>query len=233
MNEETPYRNAPHPTLAHLGCAALVILLATSSSFGLLSHDFHLWLITHPYTMPLGFLGALAAAYLLEYSLTTPAMLALLITSAVCGGLSLCSINLEADLNLPWILAAGPLGYFLTAAITLHLQNESLYRWQLSSILIAGAALLPVLTGLVLGECFPTIFLGINVGILIAAYELYIFFGRDYHEITSDSRLRSTAIAMVMFTTVPVCKSIWYSFRYGSGLVSAIFRIFRIFLRWW
>ena len=231
MNTEGhAYRNAPYSALAHLGCAALVILLATSSSLGLLSHDFHLWLISHPYTMPLGFLGALVAAYLLEYSLTTPAMIALLVTSEICGGLSLCSINPEADYSLPWILAAGPLGYFLTAAITLHLQKETLYRWQLSCIFIAGAALMPVLTGLLLGECFPTIFLGINVAILIAAYELYIFFGRDYHEITSDSRLRSTAIAMVMFTTVPVCKSIWYPFYYGRGLVSAIFRIF---LRWW
>ena len=230
MNEETPYRNAPHPTLAHLGCAALVILLATSNTLGLLSHDFHLWLISHPYTMPLGFLGALAAAYLLEYSLTTPAMLTLLVTSAVCGGLSLSSINPAADLNLPWMLTAGPLGCFLTAAITLHLQNESLYRWQLCCIFIGGAVLVPVLLGLLLGEMFPVIFLCVNLGILTAACELRILFGRSYHEITSDSRLRSTVIAMVMFISVPVCKSIWYSFYYGRGLLT---HLFRFFLRWW
>lgn len=227
--DEHPYRNAPYSALAHLGCAALVLLLAVCSSLGLLSPDFHFWLIGHPYTMPLGFLVAVVAAYLLEYSLTTAAMLTLLVISAACGGLSLCSINPEADHNLPWILAAGPLGYFLTAAITLTLQSEPLYRWQLCCIFIAGAVLMPILTGLLLGECFPTIFLGCNAGILIAAYELYIFFGRSYHEITSDSRLRSTVIAMVMFVTVPVCKSLWYSFYYGRGLVSAIFRIF---LRW-
>lgn len=224
-----PCGNAPYSALAHLGCAGLVLLLTSCSSLGLLSTDFHSWLITHPYTMPIGFLATLAAAYLLEHSLTTAAMLILLVASAACGGLALCSVNLEADHTLLWILAAGPLGYFLTAAITLHLQKESLYRWQLCCIFIAGAALAPVLPGLLLGEQFPLIFLGINLGILTAAYELYILFGRDYHEITSDSRLRSTAIAMVMLAAVPVYKSIWYSLYYGRGLVS---HFLRIFLRW-
>lgn len=224
-----PCGNAPYSALAHLGCAGLVLLLAICSSLSLLSHDFHLWLITHPFTMPIGFLAALVAAYLLEHTLTTAAILTLLVASAACGGLVLSSVNLEADHTLSWILAAGPLGYFLTAAITLHLQTESLYRWQLCCIFIAGAVLAPVLLGLLLGEPFPLIFLGINLGILTSAYELCILFGRSYHEITSDSRLRSTAIAMVMLTTVPVCKSIWYSFYYGRGLVNYLFRIF---LRW-
>lgn len=224
--DASPCRNAPHTALAHLGCAFFMLLLALCGSLGLLSTDFHLWLMTHPYTMPIGFLVAVVAAYLLENSLSTAAMLTLLAISAACGGFSLCGINPEACHKLNWILVSGPLGYFLTAAIFLHLQQESLYRWQLCSIFIAGAVLLPLLTGLILGEHFPIIFMGCNTGILIAVYELYILFSRSYHEITSESRIRSTVIAMVMFITVPICKSIWYSLYYGRGLLSAIFRIF-------
>ena len=228
MNED--YTNPPYSALAHLGCATLVLLLGISSSLGLAFDDFHDWLITHPYTMPLGFLVALVAAYLLEHTLTTAAMLTLLVISFCCGGLALCSFNAEAEHTLPWMLISGSLGYFLTATITLHLPQESLYRWQLCCIFIAGAVLMPVPVGLLLGESFPTIFMSINLGILTAAYELCILFGRSYHEITSASRLRSTAIAMVMLTTVPVCKSIWYSLYYGRELLT---HLFRFFLRWW
>ena len=228
--EENTYAIAPYSSLAHLGCAALVLLLAFCSSLGLVSAEFHTWLMIHPYTMPLGFLAALVAAYLLEYTLTTAAMLTLLVISFACGGLALCSFNLEAEHALPWLLAAGPLGYFLTAALTLHLQQESLYRWQMCCIFIAGAALLPVLAGLLMGESFPMILLSINMGLVTAAYELYIFFGRKYSEITSDTRLRSTAIAMVMLTTVPICKSIWYSLYYSRELFTVLFRLF---FRWW
>ncbi len=228
--EEKVYENPPHSALAHLGCAALVLLLGLSSSLGLISENFHFWMMAHPYTMPLGCLVSLVAAYLLEYSIRTETMLILLVCSAIFGGLSLCSLNFEAEHTLHWILISGLLGYFITAAITLQLQKEALYRWQLCSIFIAGAALMPILAGLLLGESFPTIFMGINLGLLTAAYELYIFFGKSYYEITSESRMRSTAIAMVMLTTVPVCKSIWYSFYYGRGLFSTLFRFF---MRWW
>ena len=103
-------------------------------------------------------------------------------------------------------------------------------RWQMCCIFIAGAALLPVLAGLLMGESFPMILLSINMGLVTAAYELYIFFGRKYSEITSDTRLRSTAIAMVMLTTVPICKSIWYSLYYSRELFTVLFRLF---FRWW
>ena len=218
--------NRPYSALAHLGCAALMLLLGASSSLGLYSSDFHTWLIAHPYTMLLGFLAALVAAYLLEHTLATTTMLALLVISFTCAGLALCSYNLKAAHALSWILVSGPLGYFTTAAITLHFQQKELYQWQLSCIFIAGAVLMPILMGMLLGEHFATIFFGINMGLITAAYELYILFSRSFYEITSTSRLRSTAIAMVMLTTVPVCKSIWYSILYGRRIFSAIYRIF-------
>lgn len=228
MNTEE-LRQTPYSALAHLGCAGLIILEGISGSFCVLTKSFHTWLLMHPYTLPLVSLAALVSAYLLEYTLSTATMLTLLLVSAICAGFAFCGFNPIPESTLLWILLSGSLGYFLTAALVLHLRQEPLQRWQLCCIFITGAILMPILVGLLLGESFPCIFMGINVGLLTAAYELSIFFGKSYYEITSESRMRSTAIAMVMLTTVPVCKSIWYTFYYGRGLVSTLFRIF---VRW-
>jgi hypothetical protein len=222
-------RQLPCSALAHLGCAGLILLLGISGSLASHTQSIHAWLLFHPYTMPLACLAALVAAYLLEYSISTATMLSLLLASAICAGGAFCGLNPEPDSTLLWILLTGPLGYFLMATLVLHLRQEPLLRWQHCCICIAGAALLPVPIGILLGESFPTMMLGTNLGILTAAYELYVFFSRSYFEITSESRMRSTVIAMVMLTTVPVCKTIWYSLYYGRGFISALFRIF---LRW-
>ncbi|MBR1981703.1 MAG: hypothetical protein IKA23_03020 [Akkermansia sp.] len=231
MNTEETYLNAPHTSLAHLGCAGLVCLAALSGHISLLSGDFHLWLLTHPYTMPLLFLGALAAAYLLEHSLTTIAMLTLLLVSAIGAGLAMAGfIPPDEGGALLWQLMAGPVGYFATVALAQHFWAGKLYRWQLCCIVTAGALLLPWLLCPLTGAHPVTTLCALGVGLTTAVVELCVFFGRDYFEITSTSRTRSTVIGMVMLLAVPIYKMIWISlcgcYRGGSGIL-------RIFRWWW
>lgn len=226
MNQEETYLNEPHAKLAHLGCAALILLAALVGSLTPSFSEFQLWLQEHPCTMPLLFLGLLAAAYLLEHALTTAAMLALLAGSILCAGFSLGSWLSPA---FTWLLLAGPLGYFLTVPLALHCWAGRLYRWQFCGIFLTGALLLPGLLGFLMQADAVSTICALNTGLITAIIELSVFYGRDYFELTSTSRMRSTVISMVMLLAVPVYKILWLALRgcyYGS---SSIFRIFR----WW
>lgn len=228
--EEATYRIGPYAKLAHLGCAGLILLAALSGSIALHMADFHLWLQEHPCTMPLLVLGSLAAAYLLEHALTTAAMLALLLISAVFAGPALASfVPPETNASLLWQLLAGPWGYFATVALTLHHWSARLYPWQENLIALAGALLLPGATCLLTGAYPVTTLCALGLGLLTATLELCVFRGRDYFEITSTSRPRSTIICMVMLITVPVYKVLWFSLIGCSRGGSVLFRIFR----WW
>lgn len=231
MPTEDTHLNAPHARLAHLGCAVLILLAALSGSLSLLSHDFHFWLIEHYYTMPLLVLGLLATAYLLENALTTAAMLTLLVAGAICAGPALAGfIPPGKSAALLWQLLTGPAGYFATVAVTQHFWAGRLYRWQLCCIFTAGALLLPWLICPLTGAHPVTTLSAIGIGLITATVELCVFFGRDYFEITSTSRTRSTVICMVMLIVVPVYRVLWISlfgcYRGGAAL-------WRFFSWWW
>lgn len=230
MPTEDTHLNAPHARLAHLGCAGLILLAALSGSLSLLSHDFHFWLIEHYYTMPLLVLGLLATAYLLENALTTAAMLTLLVAAALCAGPALAGFMPPGkSAALLWQLLAGPAGYFATVAVTQHFWAGRLYRWQLCCIFTAGALLLPWLICPLTGAHPVTTLSAIGIGLITATVELCVFFGRDYFEITSTSRARSTVICMVMLIVVPVYRVLWISLCgcYRGG--AALWRFFS----WW
>lgn len=230
MPTEDTHLNAPHARLAHLGCAGLILLAALSGSLSLLSHDFHFWLIEHYYTMPLLVLGLLATAYLLENALTTAAMLTLLVAAAICAGPALAGFMPPGkSAALLWQLLAGPAGYFATVAVTQHFWAGRLYRWQLGCIFTAGALLLPWLICPLTGAHPATTLSAIGIGLITATVELCVFFGRDYFEITSTSRTRSTVICMVMLIVVPVYRVLWISLCgcYRGG--AALWRFFG----WW
>lgn len=231
MNTDETHLNAPHAKLAHLGCAGLILLAGLSGTMSLLHPDFHLWLLEHHYTMPLLVLGLLAASYLLEHALTTAAMLALLVAAALCTGPSLAGFMPPGkSAALLWQLLAGPAGYFATVAVTQHFWAGRLYRWQLCCIFTAGALLLPWLLCLLTGPHPITTLSAIGIGLITATVELCVFFGRDYFEITSTSRARSTVICMVMLIVVPVYKVLWNAlhgcYRGGAAL-------WRFFGWWW
>ncbi|MBQ8376127.1 MAG: hypothetical protein IJX33_03625 [Akkermansia sp.] len=231
MNTERTYLNEPHARLAHLGCAGLVFLAALSGHLSLISHDLHLWLLAHHYLAPLLVLALLAAAYLLEHALTTTAMLALLLASAICSGAALAGFILPGtSAALIWQLLAGPAGYFSTVALALHFWAGRLYRWQLCCIFTAGALLLPWLVCPLTGAHPITTLCALGVGLTTATVELCVFFGRDYFEITSASRTRSTVICMVMLIVVPAYKVLWISLRgcYRGGAA-----LWRFFGWWW
>lgn len=230
MNTEDTHLNSPHARLAHLGCAGLILLAALSGSLSLLSHDFHFWLMAHYYTMPLLVLGLLAAVYLLENALTTAAMLTLLMSATICAGPALAGfIPPGKSAALLWQLLAGPMGYFATVAVAQHFWAGRLYRWQLCCIFTAGSLLLPWLLCLLTGAHPITTLCALGVGLITATVELCVFFGRDYFEITSDSRARSTVICMVMLIVVPVYKVLWNALLgcYRGG--AALWRLFG----WW
>ena len=230
MNTDETHLNAPHAKLAHLGCAGLILLAGLSGTMSLLHPDFHLWLLAHHYTMPLLVLGLLAAAYLLEHALTTAAMLALLVAAALCTGAALAGFMPPGkSAALLWQLLAGPAGYFATVAVTQHFWAGRLYRWQLCCIFTAGALLLPWLLCLLTGAHPITTLCALGIGLITATVELCVFFGRDYFEITSDSRARSTVICMVMLIVVPVYKVLWNALLgcYRGG--AALWRLFG----WW
>lgn len=230
MNTDETHLNAPHAKLAHLGCAGLILLAGLSGTMSLLHPDFHLWLLAHHYTMPLLVLGLLAAAYLLEHALTTAAMLALLVAAALCTGAALAGFMPPGkSAALLWQLLAGPAGYFATVAVTQHFWAGRLYRWQLCCIFTAGALLLPWLICPLTGAHPVTTLSAIGIGLITATVELCVFFGRDYFEITSTSRARSTVICMVMLIVVPVYKVLWNALLgcYRGG--AALWRLFG----WW
>lgn len=231
MDSERTYLNEPHARLAHLGCAGWVCLAAVSGHISLVSHDFHLWLLAHYYLMPLLVLGLLAAAYLLEHALTTTAMLTLLLAAAICAGAALAGFILPGrSATLIWQLLAGPAGYFATVALALHFWSGRLYCWQLRCIFTAGALLLPWLVCLLTAAHPIATLSALGVGLITATVELCVFFGRDYFEITSTSRTRSTVICMVLLIVVPIYKVLWGSlcgcYRGGASL-------FRFFNWWW
>ena len=252
MNTDETHLNAPHAKLAHLGCAGLILLAGLSGTMSLLHPDFHLWLLAHHYTMPLLVLGLLAAAYLLEHTLTTAAMLALLVAAALCTGAALAGyiplwmiagaarhlpataarvndLSQGTGVALIWQLLAGPMGYFATVALAQHYWAGRLYRWQLCCIFTAGALLLPWLLCLLTGAHPITTLCALGIGLITATVELCVFFGRDYFEITSDSRARSTVICMVLLIVVPVYKVLWNALLgcYRGG--AALWRLFG----WW
>lgn len=220
--------NPPHSALVHLGCAACVL---TAAICGVLASGFpelQNWLQQHPYAAPLLYLILLAAAYLLEHALTTAAILTLLASAALCAGFSMAITGNPATV---WQLTAGPLCYFAAAALVLHRWAEKLYRWQQGTIFtiagLAGTGATCILTGAhpILTLC--ALFITANV----ATFVLIAFFSREYFEITSDSRTRSTVTAMVLLTAMPTCRIIWHLLRgsyYGlGGLLRFVFQCSR------
>lgn len=237
--------NKPCTALAHMGCAGLGILVALSCQLALASENFHGWLLAHPFSMPLLCLGLLTAAYLLEHALSTAAMLALLLISAICAGLAVGSCIVCDHMPLPpmrggiifssegagiiWQLLSGPIGYFATAALTLHCWGSRLYHWQLCCIFTAGALLLPFLVCPLTGAHPITTLCALGLGLTTATLELCVLFSRDYFEITSESRTRSTVIGMVQLITVPVYQGLKHALTgcYHGGTL-----LLRL-LRWW
>lgn len=237
--------NKPCSALAHLGCAGLGILAVLSCQLALVAGDFHKWLLAHPFTMPLLCLAALTSAYLLEHALSTAAMLVLLLLSVICAGLAVSScivcdhmalhpmdgtiIVSSAEASIAWQLLSGPIGYFATAALILHCWSSRLYPWQLCCIFTAGALLLPFLVCPLTGAGPITTLCALGLGLITATLELCVLFSRDYFEITSESRTRSTIIGMVQLITVPVCQGLKHALTgcyYGGNLLLRL-------LRWW
>lgn len=221
--------NPPNSPLVHLGCAAGVALAGVSAGFAGASVDFAAWLSAHWYIAPLGMLAALAAAYLLEHALTTSAMLALLAIGMVCCGLSMVMLN---PLAPAWVLLAGPFGYFITAAVVLHFWGSQLYRWQQGCLFTLGACAACSLACWAYGCEPPVVLVGLLLVTLTAVYQLILFFGREYFEITSESGARSTVVAMVLLLAKPVyftLRSICQGSYYG---LSGILRFVYHWMRW-
>ena len=221
--------NTPNSSLVHLGCAAGVALAGISASLAGVSPDMAGWLFVHWYVAPLGMLAALAAAYLLEYALTTSAMLALLAVGMACCGLFMVLVN---PLAPAWVLLAGPFGYFVTAAVVLHFWESRLYRWQLGCLFTLGACACTGLASWAYGVEPPVVIAGLLLVSLTAVYQLILFFSREYFEITSESRARSTVIAMVLLLAKPVyftLRSICQGSYYG---LSGILRFIYHWTRW-
>jgi hypothetical protein len=221
--------NSPNSPLVHLGCAAGVAVAGVSACLAGASVDMAEWLLVHWYIAPVGMLVALAAAYLLEYALTTFAMLALLAIGMVCCGLSMAVLK---PLAPAWVLLSGPLGYFFTAAVVLYYWEFALYRWQLGGLFILGACGCAGLACWAYGANPPVVIAGLLLVTLTAVYQLILFFGREYFEITSESRARSTVIAMVLLLAKPVyftLRSICLGSYYG---LSGILRFVCHWIRW-
>ncbi len=214
--------NEPHSALAHLGCAICVLIAALSGSVATHFPGFQQWMLEHYFIMPLVFLALLTAAWLLEHALTTGAILLLLGASAICGGLVLGGFSLVGA-SLVWQMTAGPLCYFAAAALVLHRWSGKLYRWQLCCIFtlagILGAALVSGLTA----ESPVSTICALLLTCTVATFELIVFFSKGYFEITSESRTRSTVLAILMLQALPVYKTLWYFFItsrhgvYGAG----------------
>ncbi|MBO5684469.1 MAG: hypothetical protein J6R92_05925 [Akkermansia sp.] len=221
--------NSPNSPLVHLGCAAGVAVAGVSACLAGASVDMAEWLLEHWYIAPLGMLVALAAAYLLEYALTTSAMLALLAIGMVCCGLSMVVVK---PLAPAWVLLAGPFGYFITAALVLYFWESRLYRWQLGSLFTLGACVWAGMASGLYGSEPPVALVGMLLVGLTAVYQLILFFGREYFEITSETCVRSTVVAMVLLLAKPVyftLRSICLGSYYG---LSCILRFVYHWIRW-
>ena len=221
--------NSPNSSLAHAGCAAGVLLAGVSAGFAGIHADMSGWLFTHWYVAPVGMLAALAAAYLLEHALTTAAMLALLVIGMECCGLSMVVVKTLAP---AWVLLAGPFGYFATAAVVLHFWESELYRWQQGSLFTLGACVCAGLACWAYGAEPPVVIAGLLLVGLTAVYQLILFFGREYFEITSETRARSTVAAMALLLAKPVyftLRSICQGSYYG---LSGILRFVYHWIRW-
>ena len=223
--------NPPSSPLAHFGCAACVLLAACSGTLAIHQPELQLWLQLHWYSALLGFLAFLALAYLLEHALTTSAMLALLAAAAICAGFTLAASPLVGT-GMIWQLCAGPLGYFATAALVLRCWPDQLYRWQLGCAFAAGGlAAAGIICGLTTAHPITTLCALLSTG-AIAAFELIVFFGREYHEITSASRARSTVVAMVLLQAMPVCRIIWLLLRGSYYGIGGVLRFAYQWFRW-
>ncbi len=223
--------NSPHTPLAHLGCAACVLLAAISGTVAASLPDFQAWMLHVPIVMPLLFLALLTAAYLLEHALTTSAILLLLTSAAICGGCCLGGFSLVGA-GLVWQITAGPLCYFATAALVLHRWPEKLYRWQLCCIFTLAGVLGSLLVS---GLCGYSPIIGLCAVLftcMVSTFELIVLFGKDYFEITSASRTRSTALAMLMLQAMPVYKIIWNFFIASRYSIGGIGRFIWHWFRW-
>lgn len=222
--------NSPHTPLAHLGCAASVLLTAASGCIAAQMPELQEWMLQYYLIMPLVFLLLVTTAYLLEHALTSGAILLLLAAAAISAGLCLGGFSLVGA-ALVWQVTAGPLCYFTAAALVLHCWPERLYQWQLCCLFTlaggAGAALTCWLTSAAPVATLCALFLTCT----LATFELIVLFGREYHEITSPSRTRSTVLAMLMLLAMPVYKILWHSAtatRYSiGGLLRFIYQWFR------
>lgn len=223
--------NPPNSPLAHLGCAAGLLIAALCGSLANTAPELQNWLMMHYYVCPLAFLTLLATVYLLEYALTTAAMLTLLGAADICCGLALAGLVPPGEAEILWQLAAGPISYFCAAALVLHRWPEQLYRWQLSCVFIAaamaGAGMVCGLTG-----AHPITTLGaLLITLVVTTFELITLFSREYHELTGETRTRATAVAMVLLQGMPVCKILQNLLR-GSynglwGILRMAYQFFR------
>lgn len=223
--------NSPHTPLAHLGCAACVLLAAICGTIAAALPDFQAWMLKVPIAMPLLFLALLITVDLLEHTLTTSAILLLLTSAATCGGCCLGGFSLNGP-GLVWQLTAGPLCYFATAALVLHYWPGKLYRWQLCCcFILAGITGTALTCWLTSGEPVSTI-CALFFTCTVATFELIVLFGKDYFEITSASRTRSTVLAMLMLQAMPVYKIIWNLFSASRYFIGGIGRFIWHWFRW-
>ena len=223
--------NSPNTPLAHLGCAACVLLVAISGTISAVLPDFQSWMLNAPIVMPLLFLALLTAAYLLEHALSTSTILLLLISAAVCGGCCLGGFSLIGP-GLVWQITAGPLCYFATAALVLHCWPETLYRWQLCCIFTLAGVLGALLVSWLCGDSPISALCAVLFTCTVATFELIVLFGKDYFEITSVSRARSTVLAMLMLQAMPVYKIIWHLFIASRYSIGGIGRFIWNWFRW-
>lgn len=223
--------NTPNTPLAHLGCAACVLIAATSGTIASAQPAFQEWVLQAPIVMPLLFLALLTAAYLLEHALTTSAILLLLISAAVCGGCTLGGYSLTGA-GLVWQILAGPLCYFATAALVLHCWPETLYRWQLCCIFTLAGVLCALLSSWLAGHSPISGLCAVLFTCTVATFELIVLFGKDYFAITSNSRVRSTVLAMLMLQAMPVYKIIWNLLIASRYSISGIGRFIWHWFRW-
>ena len=223
--------NTPDTPLAHLGCAACVLLAAASGTVAATQPDFQAWMLHVPIILPLLFLALLTAAYLLEHALSTSAILLLLSSAATCGGCCLGGFSLTGP-GLVWQICAGPLCYFATAALVLHCWPEKLYRWQLCCIFTLGGVLGALLVSGLCGDSPISGLCAVVIACTVATFELIVLFSKDYFEITSASRSRSTVLAMLMLQAMPVYKIIWHLFIASRYTIGGIGRFIWHWFRW-
>lgn len=162
---------------------------------------------------------------------TRPDYILLLISAAACGGCTLGGYSLNGA-GLVWQILAGPLCYFATAALVLHCWPETLYRWQLCCIFTLAGVLGALLSSWFCGQYPVSGFCAILLTCVVATFELIVLFGKDYFEITSASRVRSTVLAMLMLQAMPVYKIIWNILIASRYSIGGIGRFIWHWFRW-